>query len=271
MSGQDFQHTYRPILVGGAIVLVLVFARWMTISYTPQRINDIACRAAEQIVQREEQSGQPLSPTALNLKKMLSSPRVAYRGLPFELKSHREHGFDTTDGGPPVIPYFKEEMVILNGEEVKLGSPLKEAISAALKLAPERSAPSRFMRIGKEEQLSQLSQEIQEKIRLAQEELIASGAKPYTEESRIEGLLAALRRAKEKNIAIVIHSPRRKYLLDLLKKINNRSKGESFAGVVLIAVTDHVSQLELENATRELQVSAHPISYKMGWRDFTVW
>jgi len=126
---------------------------------------------------------------------MLSSPRVAYRGLPFELKSHREHGFDTTDGGPPVIPYFKEGIVILNGKEVKLGQP-PQAPSSSLKEAI-------FMQ-------SQLPQEIQDKMRQSQENLIASSAKPYTEESRIEGLLASLRRAKERNIAIVIHSPRRK-------------------------------------------------------------
>jgi hypothetical protein len=255
------RNSLTPLLLLAGIALLLIVVRWLTIGYTPQRINDVACRVSAQLVQEAESTGQPLSPTLTNLRKMLESPRVNYRGLPFQLVSHKEHGFDKIDVGPPVIPYYKGGIVILNGKEVALGQNDEQGIQNHSLISPN----------GKEGGSGKLSNEMQEVIQRAQQELRDSGATPYTEESRIQGFLDSLRRAQAKDIALVIYSPTHKDLLDLVHKTIKAAGNEKFPGVIVIVVTDYVHPLQLDNFARELQVSPHPASYKMGWKDLIFW
>ncbi len=206
--------------------------------YSLSRVNEVAREGCRQLVLEAEQSGGPLNETLLNLKKMLDSPLVQYKMMPgeldlkFELKSHAVSGFSVFFADPISEPVGKTTFV-LDGKEFSL-----------------------------EELPPHLKEEMMETQRLIDEKLKAMGAVPYTVESSLKGLMAAFVRAEENNKAVVIASEHGYSLYSLVGKFAEYSKGKQFPDVVLLLVTDNLSEPQLNTIARRLGTKPHLFSYK---------
>jgi hypothetical protein len=237
-------HIPRPystlLKIWASLTILFVGYKFYSIEHSYPRVDEIARKACQQLVARAEKTGKPLTGTVLNLKKMLDSPIVRYHGLPFALKSHQLHGYDTFHADPIAEP--GNDKIIYNDQEV-----------SASELPPF------------------LQEELKKSQEAVEADLRAMGAVPYTVESSLKNLLEALHRAQKNEKAVVIASKHGDSLHSLLGKFMEYSKGEKFPGVTVIIITDRLSQAQLSDISQGLGTEPYKLSYKVGLHDFLPW
>lgn len=217
----------------GLVILATVTYKWGETGFSHQRVRDVACRVAGKIVD-DGRGPAERTETLRNIREMLASPKVSYRGLPFKMKTHAKHGMNTIQIHPESS--VREGYVLVNGRQVRR---------------------------------DQLDSRTLEALEEVDNELRRQGAKPMEPEE--VSLLEAMGTAWRDRVGLVVCGERGEDIRRVFRKASERADGERYPGLVIIVVTDSISQTAMNLEANRFGAECHVASYRFSPEDLLSW
>jgi hypothetical protein len=255
------------------VALVFVVYKWERARYSEQRVYDVACRVAGDILEAAENKEEPLPENMRKVKKMLQSPRRIYTGLPFELVGHSESGMNTheieglprflsIDPNSRVTGYLKD----LPSDLIERDQQIKQAFKQE---AGDGDSEMKILVNGRKAQLGDLPDDLRRQI-LHDVEQAKNRMEQMGYEAEIPShsyLLDSMRRARDSSKVLLVSSTTNDSMYNEFRKAVRQSEGEQMTGLVVIAVSESPSLSQLQGILAGTGVTIRTASYKFSVSD----